>query len=145
MCFIVIVCLPLLYLAAARSKQTCQAGSHAHALRIPGLYCRRVASFDALLLCVNNQVVLRRTATNRQIPECAGLLFVYGRVGIQTVSGVDGSWMSVCFLRASGKEALKSGLNIPGVAESYDEGGNLTSARWAKGLKEGEQLPPSSW
>lgn len=44
-----------------------------------------------------------------------------------------------------GKEALKSGLNIPGVAESYDEGGNLTSARWAKGLLEGEQLPPSSW
>jgi hypothetical protein len=45
----------------------------------------------------------------------------------------------------AGKEALKSGLNIPGVAESYDEGGNLTSARWARGLKEGEQLPPSSW
>jgi hypothetical protein len=44
-----------------------------------------------------------------------------------------------------GKEALKSGLNIPGVAESYDEGGNLGQARWAKGLREGEQLPPSSW
>eukprot|EP00882_Tetradesmus_deserticola_P010486 GHRQ01011076.1.p1 GENE.GHRQ01011076.1~~GHRQ01011076.1.p1 ORF type:complete len:216 (+),score=55.91 GHRQ01011076.1:228-875(+) len=48
-----------------------------------------------------------------------------------------GRWVS------TGKEALKSGLNIPGVAESYDEGGNLTSARWAKGLQEGEQLPPS--
>lgn len=49
-----------------------------------------------------------------------------------------GRWVS------TGKEALKSGLNIPGVAESYDEGGNLTNARWARGLKEGEQLPPSS-
>lgn len=50
-----------------------------------------------------------------------------------------GRWVS------TGKEALKSGLNIPGVAESYDEGGNLTNARWARGLQEGEQLPPSSW
>ena len=45
---------------------------------------------------------------------------------------------------AAGKEALKSGLNIPGVAESYDEGGNLVNARWAKGLDAGESLPPSS-
>lgn len=49
-----------------------------------------------------------------------------------------GRWVS------TGKEALKSGLNIPGVAESYDEGGNLTTARFARGLKEGEELPPSS-
>jgi hypothetical protein len=49
-----------------------------------------------------------------------------------------GRWVS------TGKEALKSGLNIPGVAESYDEGGNLTSARFARGLKDGEELPPSS-
>lgn len=40
----------------------------------------------------------------------------------------------------SGKEALKSGLNIPGVAESYDEGGNLVSARYAKGLDAGSEL-----
>lgn len=46
-----------------------------------------------------------------------------------------GRWVS------TGKEALKSGLNIPGVAESYDEGGNLTQARWAKGLAPGETLP----
>ncbi|CAG9465907.1 unnamed protein product [Pedinophyceae sp. YPF-701] len=31
---------------------------------------------------------------------------------------------------ASGTEALKSGLNIPGVAESYTEGGDLEQARW---------------
>ena len=43
---------------------------------------------------------------------------------------------------STGKEALKSGLNIPGVAESYDEGGNLVQARYAKGLDDGEQLPP---
>ncbi|KAG2493667.1 hypothetical protein HYH03_008181 [Edaphochlamys debaryana] len=49
-----------------------------------------------------------------------------------------GRWVS------SGKEALKSGLNIPGVAESYDEGGNLITARWAKGFREGGGLPPSS-
>lgn len=42
------------------------------------------------------------------------------------------------------KVALKSGLNIPGVAESYDERGNLIVARYAKGLDEGQQLPPSS-
>ncbi|GAX83278.1 hypothetical protein CEUSTIGMA_g10704.t1 [Chlamydomonas eustigma] len=35
-----------------------------------------------------------------------------------------GRWVS------TGTEALKSGLNIPGVAESYDEGGNLTKARY---------------
>ena len=45
-----------------------------------------------------------------------------------------GRWIS------SGKEALKSGLNIPGVAESYDEGGNLGTARFAKGLPPGESL-----
>lgn len=49
-----------------------------------------------------------------------------------------GRWIS------TGKEALKSGLNIPGVAESYDEGGNQRSARWAQGLAPGQQLPPSS-
>lgn len=43
----------------------------------------------------------------------------------------------------AGKEALKSGLNIPGVAESYDEGGNLAQARWAQGLAPGEDLPRS--
>jgi hypothetical protein len=47
-----------------------------------------------------------------------------------------GRWVS------TGKEALKSGLNIPGVALSYDEGGNLKSARYAEGLKPGEALPP---
>lgn len=47
-----------------------------------------------------------------------------------------GRWVS------TGKEALKSGLNIPGVAESYDEGGNLVQARWAEGLSPGEELPP---
>ena len=41
-----------------------------------------------------------------------------------------GRWVS------TGTEALKSGLNIPGVAESYDEGGNLVKARYAKGLPE---------
>lgn len=46
--------------------------------------------------------------------------------------------------RRAGKEALKSGLNIPGVAESYDEGGNLKQARWAKGLEPGQELPPST-
>lgn len=46
-----------------------------------------------------------------------------------------GRWVS------TGKEALKSGLNIPGVAESYDEGGNLAQARWARGLAPGEELP----
>lgn len=46
-----------------------------------------------------------------------------------------GRWVS------TGKEALKSGLNIPGVAESYTEGGDLRSARWAQGLAPGEQLP----
>lgn len=46
-----------------------------------------------------------------------------------------GRWVS------TGKEALKSGLNIPGVAESYDEGGNLVTARWAKGLPEDQGLP----
>lgn len=46
-------------------------------------------------------------------------------------------------LRA-GKEALKSGLNIPGVAESYDEGGNLKQARYAQGLGADEELPPSA-
>eukprot|EP00775_Hariotina_reticulata_P013893 gene13892-14012_t len=45
-----------------------------------------------------------------------------------------GRWVS------TGKEALKSGLNIPGVAESYDEGGNLTSARYARGLDDGQAL-----
>lgn len=44
-----------------------------------------------------------------------------------------GRWVS------SGREALKSGLNIPGVAESYDEGGNLASARYAKGFRDAEQ------
>ncbi|KAL4440077.1 hypothetical protein ABPG75_003078 [Micractinium tetrahymenae] len=48
-----------------------------------------------------------------------------------------GRWVS------TGKEALKSGLNIPGVAESYDEGGNLAQARWAEGLSSGEELPRS--
>lgn len=33
-----------------------------------------------------------------------------------------------------------AGLNIPGVAESYDEGGNLKTARWAEGLPEGQSL-----
>eukprot|EP00955_Chlamydomonas_euryale_P030861 324653-Chlamydomonas_euryale.AAC.3 len=47
-----------------------------------------------------------------------------------------GRWVS------TGKEALKSGLNIPGVAESYDEGGNLKQARQARGLQDGESLPP---
>lgn len=46
-----------------------------------------------------------------------------------------GRWVS------TGKEALKSGLNIPGVAESYDEGGNLIGARYAKGLDGGQELP----
>ena len=45
-------------------------------------------------------------------------------------------------MRRAGKEALKSGLNIPGVAESYDEGGNLVSARYAKGLGDGQSLLP---
>lgn len=45
-----------------------------------------------------------------------------------------GRWVS------SGREALKSGLNIPGVAESYDEGGNLINARYAKGYKSPQQL-----
>jgi len=49
-----------------------------------------------------------------------------------------GRWVS------TGKEALKSGLNIPGVAESYDEGGNLITARYAEGLRDGQALPPSS-
>lgn len=44
-----------------------------------------------------------------------------------------GRWIS------TGKEALKSGLNIPGVAESYDEGGNLVQARYAKGLAAQEE------
>lgn len=48
-----------------------------------------------------------------------------------------GRWVS------TGKEALKSGLNIPGVAESYDEGGNLAQARWARGLAPDEELPRS--
>jgi hypothetical protein len=43
--------------------------------------------------------------------------------------------------RCCWQEALKSGLNIPGVAESYDEGGNLVAARWAKGLDKGQELP----
>ncbi|KAG1659163.1 hypothetical protein FOA52_007544 [Chlamydomonas sp. UWO 241] len=47
-----------------------------------------------------------------------------------------GRWVS------TGKESLKSGLNIPGVAESYDEGGNLAAKRVARGLAEGEELPP---
>lgn len=46
-----------------------------------------------------------------------------------------GRWVS------TGKEALKSGLNIPGVAESYDEGGNLVAARYAQGLGDGQELP----
>eukprot|EP00878_Enallax_costatus_P032136 GHUV01035246.1.p1 GENE.GHUV01035246.1~~GHUV01035246.1.p1 ORF type:complete len:169 (+),score=28.08 GHUV01035246.1:263-769(+) len=50
-----------------------------------------------------------------------------------------GRWVS------TGKEALKSGLNIPGVAESYDEGGNLIKARVVEGLKEGETLLPPMW
>ena len=33
---------------------------------------------------------------------------------------------------ASGTEALKSGLNIPGVAESYTEGGDLSKARYVE-------------
>ncbi len=41
-----------------------------------------------------------------------------------------GRWIS------TGKEALKSGLNIPGVAESYDEGGNLVKARYAEGWRD---------
>ncbi|KAG2451672.1 hypothetical protein HYH02_003452 [Chlamydomonas schloesseri] len=45
-----------------------------------------------------------------------------------------GRWVS------SGREALKSGLNIPGVAESYDEGGNLVNARYAKGYRSPEEL-----
>jgi hypothetical protein len=49
-----------------------------------------------------------------------------------------GRWVS------SGKEALKSGLNIPGVAESYDEGGNLKTSRYARGLGEGEDLPKTT-
>ena len=40
----------------------------------------------------------------------------------------------------AGKEALKSGLNIPGVAEAYDEGGNLQTARYAEGLPPGKSL-----
>ena len=43
--------------------------------------------------------------------------------------GSAGRWVS------TGTEALKSGLNIPGVAESYDEGGNLVKARYAEGLR----------
>lgn len=50
-----------------------------------------------------------------------------------------GRWVS------TGKEALKSGLNIPGVADSYDEGGNLATARFAEGLKDGETLLPPLW
>jgi rhodanese-related sulfurtransferase len=42
-----------------------------------------------------------------------------------------GRWVS------TGTEALKSGLNIPGVAESYDEGGNLTKARYVPVDKDG--------
>ncbi|KAI8462312.1 MAG: hypothetical protein J3K34DRAFT_527834 [Monoraphidium minutum] len=49
-----------------------------------------------------------------------------------------GRWVS------TGKEALKSGLNIPGVAEAYDEGGNLVAARYAEGLRDGQDLPPMS-
>lgn len=48
--------------------------------------------------------------------------------------------LHVCVRLAAGKEALKSGLNIPGVAESYDEGGNLKTARYAKGLDPGQTL-----
>jgi hypothetical protein len=74
---------------------------------------------------------------------CCACVRSVGPVQVWSPSGKrrppPGRWVS------TGKEALKSGLNIPGVAESYDEGGNLTSARWAKGLREGEQLPPSSW
>lgn len=52
-----------------------------------------------------------------------------GYVGWQTVwspSGkrvVSGRWVS------TGKEALKSGLDVPGAAESYCEGGDLGQAR----------------
>lgn len=35
---------------------------------------------------------------------------------------------------------LQSGLNIPGVADSYDEGGNLRQARYAEGLPPGQSL-----
>jgi hypothetical protein len=35
---------------------------------------------------------------------------------------------------------LQSGLNIPGVADSYDEGGNLQQARYAEGLPPGQSL-----
>ncbi|PSC73631.1 vacuolar sorting-associated 35B-like [Micractinium conductrix] len=45
-----------------------------------------------------------------------------------------GRWVS------TGKEALKSGLNVPGAAESYTEGGDLKSARWAQGFSDGEGL-----
>lgn len=43
----------------------------------------------------------------------------------------------------TGKEALKAATNIPGAAESYEEGGNLAAARYARGFTEpGEGLPP---
>lgn len=42
---------------------------------------------------------------------------------------VSGRWVS------TGKEALKSGLTVPGAAESYTEGGDLNQARWATGFR----------
>ncbi|KAI3431648.1 hypothetical protein D9Q98_004695 [Chlorella vulgaris] len=45
-----------------------------------------------------------------------------------------GRWVS------TGKEALKSGLNVPGAADSYDEGGNQKTAKYAEGLPPGQSL-----
>lgn len=100
-----------------------------------------------LVMCADGGVL--SDAALRQLADAAysnALLLEGGYAGWSEVWSPSGKrrpppgrWVS------TGKEALKSGLNIPGVAESYDEGGNLNTARWAKGLREGEQLPPSSW
>ncbi|PRW33121.1 voltage-gated potassium channel [Chlorella sorokiniana] len=84
--------------------------------------------------------------------EAAALL---AAAGYESVAQMEGGYQAYCQVWgpsgkrrppagrwvSTGKEALKSGLNIPGVAESYDEGGNLQQARWAKGLSPGETLP----
>ncbi|KAI7841140.1 hypothetical protein COHA_005110 [Chlorella ohadii] len=84
--------------------------------------------------------------------EAAALL---AAAGYESVAAMEGGYQAYCQVWgpsgkrrppagrwvSTGKEALKSGLNIPGVAESYDEGGNLQQARWAKGLAPGETLP----
>ena len=49
---------------------------------------------------------------------------------------VSGRWVS------TGKEALKSGLTVPGAAESYTEGGDLNQARWSTGFKRSDASDP---